>query len=505
MTATTTAPTSTSSAGAAPIVPLLIGGKWQRPEHLKFGPVHNPSTGETIGRAPLCGPKEIDAAAEAAATAFPSWSETPAPKRAAILFRFRELLTQHFDELVRLCTKENGKTLEESKGDVKRGIEVVEFCCGVAHIQKGESLPQIADEIDAITMREPIGVCAGITPFNFPAMVPLWMYPMAIACGNTFILKPSEKVPLTAVRMAELFMEAGLPDGVLNVVQGGREAVDALCTHPKIAAVSFVGSTRVAKHVYELACAHGKRCQSAGGAKNVLLVMPDAEPDATVRSIISSSFGNAGQRCMAGSVLMGVGKDADTWRDRVVAAMKKLNVDDTLANPKADMGPVIDDASRQRVIGLVQTAKPEGAEVAQDGTSFKRDHGFFLAPTLIDRVQPTMKVFTEEIFGPVLSMLRPKTLSEAIQTMNSIAYGNGATIFTSSGASARQFIREIQCGMLGVNVGVPAPMALFSFSGWNQSFFGDLHVQGVEGMMFYTRQKVVLSRWDKNYVRQQGW
>jgi malonate-semialdehyde dehydrogenase (acetylating)/methylmalonate-semialdehyde dehydrogenase len=336
-------------------------------------------------------------------------------------------------------------------------------------------------------------------------MVPLWMYPMAIACGNTFILKPSEKVPLTAVRMAELFMEAGLPDGVLNIVHGGREVVDALCSHPGIRAVSFVGSTRVAQHVYELSCKTGKRCQSAGGAKNVLLVMPDAEPDATVRSVVSSSFGNAGQRCMAGSVLMGVGKDADVWRDRIVVSISKLNVDDTTNNLKAEMGPVIDDASRQRVIGLVNSAKPEGATIAHDGTSLKRDRGFFIGPTLIDNVQPTMKVFTEEIFGPVLSMLRPKTLSEAIQTMNSISYGNGASIFTSSGSSARQFIREIQCGMLGVNVGVPAPMALFSFSGWNQSFFGDLHVQGIEGMMFYTRQKVVLSRWDKNDVRQQGW
>jgi malonate-semialdehyde dehydrogenase (acetylating)/methylmalonate-semialdehyde dehydrogenase len=296
-----------------------------------------------------------------------------------------------------------------------------------------------------------------------------------------------------------------LPEGVFNIVHGGKECVDAICTHPKISAVSFVGSTRVAKHVYETSCAHGKRCQSAGGAKNVLLVMPDAEPESTVRSVISSSFGNAGQRCMAGSVLMGVGKDADVWRERVVEAIKKLNVDDTLANPKADMGPVIDGTSRQRIISLVSTAKPEGADIAHDGTSLSRDRGFFLGPTLIDRVQPSMKVFTEEIFGPVLSMLRPQTLSEAITMMNSIAYGNGATIFTSSGASARQFIREIQCGMLGVNVGVPAPMALFSFSGWNHSFFGDLHVQGIEGMMFYTRQKVVLTRWDKNYVRQHGW
>ncbi|MGH7176209.1 MAG: CoA-acylating methylmalonate-semialdehyde dehydrogenase [Tepidisphaeraceae bacterium] len=501
----TTATAVTPRTEAAPIVPSLIGGNWHRFEPQSFNPVHNPSTGEVIGRVPMCGPTEVDAAAQAAVQAFPAWSETPSPRRGQIMFRFRELLMQHFDELVRLCTRENGKTIEESKGDVKRGIEVVEFCCGIAHISKGESAPQLADEIDGVTMREPLGVCAGITPFNFPAMVPLWMYPMAIACGNTFILKPSEKVPLSAVRMAELFMEAGLPEGVLNIVHGGREVVDAICTHPNIRAVSFVGSTRVAQHVYELSCKHGKRCQSAGGAKNVLLVMPDAEPEATVRSVISSSFGNAGQRCMAGSVLMGVGKSADDWRDRVVNSMRNLKIDDTTANPKAEMGPVIDEASRRRIMGLIDTAKPEGAEIAEDGRNFKRDRGFFLGPTLIDRVQPTMKVFTEEIFGPVLSMLRPATLDEAIKTMNSISYGNGATIFTSSGASARKFIREIQCGMIGVNVGVPAPMALFSFSGWNASFFGDLHVQGVEGMMFYTRQKVILSRWDKNYVRQMGW
>jgi malonate-semialdehyde dehydrogenase (acetylating)/methylmalonate-semialdehyde dehydrogenase len=385
---------------------------------------------------------------------------------------------------------------------------VIEFCCGVAQLSKGESLPQIADELDAVTMREPIGVCAGITPFNFPAMVPLWMYPMSIACGNTFILKPSEKVPLTAVRMAELFQEAGLPEGVFNVVHGGRDVVDALCTHPKIAAISFVGSTRIAKHVYTTACAAGKRVQSAGGAKNVLLVMPDADPDSTMRAVMGSAFGNAGQRCMAGSVLMGVGstdKQHDELRDLVVSWMHKLKIDDTTANPKADMGPVIDGASRDRIKSIVAKAPSDGAKVAEDGTKFSRDRGFFMGPTLVDHVKPQMSIFREEVFGPVLAQLRPKTLDEAIATMNSIEYGNGASIFTASGSSARKFIRDIQCGMLGVNVGVPAPIALFSFSGWNASFFGDLHVQGVESMYFYTRQKTVLSRWDSNYVRQHGW
>ena len=319
------------------------------------------------------------------------------------------------------------------------------------------------------------------------------------------MLKPSEKVPLTAIRLAELFAEAGLPDGVLNLVHGGREVVDAICSHPGIAAVSFVGSSRVAAHVYALGCKHGKRVQAAGGAKNVLLVMPDAEPEPTLRAILGSSFGCAGQRCMAGSVLMGVGKStADEWRERVSSALADFKVTDTSADDRADMGPVIDAGSRSRVLDFINAAPGEGAEVAFQGGSTP-NNGFFVGPTLVDHVKPGMRLFEEEIFGPVLSLMRPQTLDEAIATMNGLAFGNGASIFTSSGAATRQFIREMQAGMLGVNVGVPAPMALFSFSGWNQSFFGDLHVQGIEGVMFYTRQKCVLSRWDKNYVRSQGW
>jgi malonate-semialdehyde dehydrogenase (acetylating)/methylmalonate-semialdehyde dehydrogenase len=423
-----------------------------------------------------------------------------------VLFRYRELLEQHFDELARLVTRENGKTLDEARGDVRRGIEVVEFACGIAHLAKGESLPQVAEQIDAVTMREPLGVCAGITPFNFPAMVPMWMYPLAIACGNTFVLKPSEKVPLTAMRLAELFTEAGLPEGVLNVVHGARAVVDALCTHRGIAAVSFVGSSRVAAHVYALGSQHGKRVQAAGGAKNVLLVMPDAEPDSTLRAILGSSFGCAGQRCMAGSILMGIGKaTADEWRERVSEALDVYKVEDTSASDHADMGPVIDGSAQKRVLDFIASAPGEGAKVAFDGRGRAPSKGFFVGPTLVDEVSATMNLFREEVFGPVLSLMRPQSLDEALATMNGLAYGNGASIFTASGAAARQFVREIQCGMIGVNVGVPAPMALFSFSGWNQSFFGDLHVQGMEGVMFYTRQKVVLSRWDKSYVRAQGW
>jgi len=483
----------------------LINGKFTESNNAQWGDVFNPSRGEVIARVPLSGAAEVDAAVQSAARAFRSWSALPVPKRVAILFEYKRLLETHCDELTRLVTRENGKTLDEARGDVRRGIEVVDFACGVAQLTKGESLPQVADQIDAVTMREPLGVCAGITPFNFPAMVPMWMFPLAIACGNTFVLKPSEKVPLTASRLAEIFLEAGLPPGVFNIVHGGREVVDALCTHPGIAAVSFVGSSRVAKHVYTLASAHGKRCQAAGGAKNVLLVMPDAEPDSTLRAILGSSFGCAGQRCMAGSVLMGVGRrTADEWRERVSSALAELKVDDTSTNDAAGMGPVIDSASQQRLKGVIDAAPTTGAEVAYRGTAMP-GKGFFVGPTLLDRVQTQMSVFQDEIFGPVLSLVRPESLDEAIATMNQLSFGNGATIFTSSGAAARQFTREIQCGMLGINIGVPAPMALFAFSGWNASFFGDLHVQGNEGVLFYTRQRVVLSRWDKGYVRAQGW
>lgn len=490
-----------------PIVPHFIGGEWIRPSGTAGNSVFNPSRGEAIAQTPHGDAATVDAAVQAARKAFVSWGTTPPPKRAAILFRYRDLLEANFTDLARLVVRENGKTLDEAKGDVRRGIEVVEFACGISQLLKGESLPQVAEQIDAVTMREPLGVCAGITPFNFPAMVPMWMFPLSIACGNTFILKPSEKVPLTSVRLAELFREAGLPDGVFNLVQGGREVVDALCTHPGISAISFVGSSNIARHVYSLGCQHGKRVQAAGGAKNVLLVMPDAEPDSTLRAILGSSFGCAGQRCMAGSVLMGVGSAAEEWRGRLGEALGSFRLDDTSSNDLADMGPVIDDAARKRVQTFISQAPGEGADVAFDGRIRlpENSEGFFVGPTLIDHVQPTMSVFQEEIFGPVLSLVRPATLDEAITTMNQLSFGNGASIFTSSGSAARQFTREIQCGMLGVNVGVPAPMSLFAFSGWNQSFFGDLHVQGMEGVMFYTRQRVVLSRWDKSYVRSMGW
>lgn len=493
--------TATETATSVPI----LSGNWQHPPVERYNNVFNPSTGEIIAQTPMCGPQEVDAAVQVAAKAFKGWSNRPVPSRADVMFRYRTLLNAHFDELAQLVTRENGKTLEEARGDVRRGIEVVDFACGIAQLLKGESLPQVANFIDGVTMREPLGVCAGITPFNFPAMVPMWMFPLAIACGNSFILKPSEKVPLSAVRLGELLLEAGLPEGVFNIVHGGKEVVDALCSHPGIASVSFVGSTNVARHVYTLACQHGKRVQAAGGAKNVLLVMPDAEPDPTLNAIMGAAYGNAGQRCMAGSLLMGVGSVGDELRNRLVTAIDRLKLDDTSANPAAEMGPVIDGLAQERIHALIERGVEQGAQLVRDGRRGVPERGFFVGATLIDDVTPEMSLYTTEVFGPVLSMLRPETLDEAIELLNRIPYGNGATIFTTSGASARQFTREIQAGMVGVNVGVPAPMALFPFSGWNQSFFGDLHVQGSEGVQFYTRQRVVLSRWDNSYRRTQGW
>ena len=484
---------------------MLAGEHWWTPDAADYLPVHNPSRGEVIARVPLGRAAEIERAVQAAVNAFPAWARTPPPARAARMFAFKAGLEAQFDELAALITRENGKTLEEARGDVRRGIEVVEFACGIAHLAKGEALPQVAEHLDGITLREPLGVCAGITPFNFPAMVPLWMFPLAIACGNTFVLKPSEKTPLTAVRLAELALEAGIPPGVLNVVHGGREAVDALLVHPQVAAISFVGSTRVAEHVYALGAKHGKRVQAAGGAKNVMVVMPDAEPESTIRAILGAAYGCAGQRCMAGSLLLGVADAAHAIEERLKDAMGNMVVADTSENAAAHMGPVIDAASQQRATGYIDRGRTDGARVIQGGRGPLPDRGFFVRPTLLTSVSPESAAAQDEIFGPVLTMLQPRDLDEAIRWANRSPYGNGAVIFTSHGGAARQFAREIQCGMVGVNVGVPAPMATFAFSGWNRSFFGDLHVQGTEGVMFYTRQKLVLSRWDATYQRHLGW
>jgi malonate-semialdehyde dehydrogenase (acetylating)/methylmalonate-semialdehyde dehydrogenase len=467
--------------------------------------VCNPATGDVLAVTPGGGAAEVALAVESARAAFPDWSTTPVTQRAKILFRCRHVLHEHAEELARLICLENGKTLDEARGDVTRGLEVLDFACHIPHLLKGESLSDVAEQLDGLTSREPLGVCAGITPFNFPVMVPMWMAPLAIACGNTFVLKPSPKVPLSANRLAALFCAGGLPDGVFNVVHGGREAVAALCEHRDVKAVSFVGATPTARWVYETAARHGKRVQSAGGAKNVLLVMPDADWDSSVRAIMGSAFGCAGQRCMAGSLLMGVGEAAQPLRERVRAAAAALTLGNPLEDPAVGMGPVIDRAARDRLFGTIDRSRGEGLSLLCDGRERVPQSGFFVGPTVFDHVTPDRPLFQEELFGPVVALAEPTTLSEAIDWLNRLPYGNGATIFTGSGAAAREFSRRISCGMIGINVGVPAPMAVFPFCGWGDSFFGDLHVQGLEGVQFFTRQKVVLSRWDQGYIRRHGW
>lgn len=486
----------------------FIGGELLAANAAQFTPVFNPSRGELIAQAPDSDAQDVDRAVQAARKAFPDWADTPVVERARVMFRFAHLLEQHFEELARLVTREHGKTHEEAKGDIRRGIEMVELACHAPTLLMGQTLDQVARGIDGRVERHPLGVCVGITPFNFPAMVPLWMFPIAIVCGNTFILKPSPKVPLTPLRLAELLAEAGLPKGVFNVVHGGRQTVDALLTHPDVAAISFVGSTPVAKYIYEVGTANGKRVQAAGGAKNYLLVMPDADFDAATNQIMGAAFGCSGQRCMAGSIAVAVGKAGDPLLERLHDTAVKMKVGPTDTNPSVDMGPVIDATARDRIRRYIELGVQEGATLNTDGrsvTPLEPTEGFFVGPTIFDHVKPQMQIARDEIFGPVLSVMRMEDLSDAIAQANQSQYGNGAVIFTRDGGAARTFARYANCGMIGVNVGVPAPMAIFPFTGWNQSFFGDLHIQGTEGFHFYTHNKVVLSRWDGPGKRVLGW
>ncbi len=477
--------------------PFFIGGDWVQPQ-LAGTPVYNPSTGEVIAECPVGGVAEVNAAVDAAAAAFPDWMETPPVERARILARFKLLLEENFEDLVRSNTREHGKTLVESRGDVKRGMEVVEFALGVPSLMMGEVLENVARGIDCEAIRQPLGVCAGITPFNFPAMVPLWMYPIALACGNTFVLKPSEKVPLTAIKIARLLEKAGLPRGVLNIVHGGREVVDALLTHPKVKAISFVGSTPVARYIYEVGTKHGKRVQSNGGAKNYVVLMPDADVDNSTRGVIEAAFGCAGERCMAGSTAIVVGGAEKTVLPTLIEATRRLKVGPTDRDPQPDMGAVITRQHRDRVLELIEAGVREGARIPADGRGVKvseAPNGFYVGATILDQVQNTMTVAREEIFGPVLNVMRMDDLDAAITLANRSAYGNGASIFTRSGKAAREFKHRVHCGMVGINIGVPASMAWFPFNGWNDSFFGDLHMQGREGVQFFTQQKVTTSRW----------
>jgi malonate-semialdehyde dehydrogenase (acetylating)/methylmalonate-semialdehyde dehydrogenase len=475
---------------------MLVGDRWVASSAKRHGEVYNPSTGQLLATVPFCEPDEVDRAVQAAAAAFLGWRDTPAVERARVMFRFRELLQANFSELASLVTREHGKTLPEARAEVQRGIEMVEFACGIPSMLMGQSLENLASQVDAETSRHPVGVCAGIVPFNFPFMVPLWMYPVAITCGNTFVLKPSEKVPLSSIRMGELLLESGLPPGVFNIVHGDKVCVDALLTHPQVRAISFVGSTNVARHVYTTGTALGKRVQSAGGAKNHLIIMPDADIDLAVKAVQASAFGCAGERCMAGSVAVPVGKIADKLVEALVESAGRMRVGPSDANENVDMGPLVSRQHRDRVAQFLEVAEQEGANVALDGRKQSWDSdGFLLGPSVVDRVKPDMRMAREEIFGPVLSVVRADDLESALQLGRNCEYGNGASIFTNNGYVARQFKRNFNAGMIGINVGVPAPMAWFPFTGWNQSFFGDLHMQGTEGVQFYTQHKTVMTRW----------
>ena len=478
-------------------VALWVGGKKQAATGNRFGDVTNPATGTVARKVPLCNAQDIANAVAAAKTAFPEWRATPSVRRARILTRFRELLETHRQDLTRLITEEHGKTLADAAGSLQRGIEVVEFAAGVPHLVKGEHAEDVGRGIDCHSMLQPVGVCAGITPFNFPVMVPLWMFPVAIACGNTFVLKPSEKVPSASMRMAELFKEAGLPDGVFNVVHGDKEAVDALLAHPGIGAISFVGSTPIARYVYETCARNGKRVQALGGAKNHAVVLPDADLDFTADALLGAAYGSAGERCMAISAVVAVGDVGDVLVEKIRQRAARLPIGPGDRHG-IEMGPLITHAHRDKVASYIDKGASEGARLVLDGRGLKvagHERGFFLGPSLFDHVTPEMTIYRDEIFGPVLVVLRANTLDDAIKLVNSNPYGNGTAIFTRSGGAARRFQNQIEVGMVGVNVPIPVPMAFFSFGGWKSSLFGDLHVHGMEGVNFYTRTKVVTTRW----------
>ena len=476
-------------------VSFFINGSWEKPQARALQTVTNPATGQAIADVPFANAADIDRAVRSAHDAFLKWREVPVVDRVQVLYRYKALLEKHADEVARLLTRENGKTLEDARMEVRRMIQMVEVACGMPSLMMGDSLNDVAQGIDCKTIRQPIGVCAGITPFNFPAMVPMWMHPFAIACGNSFVLKPSEKVPLTPTRAIELLHDAGLPPGVLNLMHGGKEAVDALLHHPLVKAVSFVGSTPVAKYIYATAAAEGKRVQALGGAKNHLVVMPDADMPKTVEAIIGSAFGAAGERCLAGSVLVPVGDAAGPLLDLLVKRTKALEVGDG-ERSGVEMGPLVTSDHCNRVAGYVEKGLAEGATPLVDGRERKSaGGGFFLGPTIFDHVTAEMTIAREEIFGPVLSVMRVKTLDDAIDLVNRSPFGNATAIFTSNGKSARDYSSRIEVGMVGVNVGVAAPMAFFPFAGWKHSFFGDLHAHGKDAVGFYTEQKVIMSRW----------
>ncbi|HZG60978.1 MAG TPA: CoA-acylating methylmalonate-semialdehyde dehydrogenase [Anoxybacillus sp.] len=473
-----------------------IGGQWVESTSGKTEVVPNPATGEILAYVPISSREDLNQAVAAAKEAFKTWSKTPVPRRARILFKYQQLLVEHWEELARLVTLENGKSYGEAYGEVQRGIECVEFAAGVPTLMMGKQLPDIATGIESGMYRYPIGVVGGITPFNFPMMVPCWMFPLAIACGNTFVLKPSERTPLLANRLAELFKEAGLPDGVLNIVHGAHDVVNGLLEHPDVKAISFVGSQPVGEYVYKTAAAHGKRVQALTGAKNHSIVMPDADLDLAVQQIINAAFGSAGERCMAASVVVTVGDVAEPFIEKLVKAADEIKIGNGMEE-NVFLGPVIRDSHKERTVKYIEMGENEGALLVRDGRKDRvaNENGYFIGPTIFDHVKPDMTIWKEEIFAPVLSIVRVKTLDEAIELANKSEFANGACIYTKDGSNVRKFREEIDAGMLGVNLGVPAPMAFFPFSGWKNSFYGDLHANGTDGVEFYTRKKMVTARW----------
>ncbi len=461
----------------------------------RTAPVYDPATGEVQRQLALAEPADVEAAVAAAREAFAEWSQTSVSRRAKVMFAFRELLNANVEELAGIVSSEHGKVFEDAKGEVLRGLEVVEFACGIPQLLKGEYSDQVSGGVDAFSFRQPLGVCAGITPFNFPAMVPMWMHPVAIACGNTFVLKPSERDPSASDLVAELYAEAGLPEGVFSVVHGDRVAVDALLDHPDVAAVSFVGSTPVARYVHGRANENGKRVQALGGAKNHAVVMPGADLGYAADQLAAAGFGSAGQRCMAVSVAVTVGESGDPLVEEVARRAREIRVGPGL-DPSSEMGPVVTPQARERIVDYIGQGAEAGARIAVDGRELEMDGGgFWVGPTLIDRVEPEMSVYRDEIFGPVLSVVRSGSLEQAIALINANPYANGAAIFTGSGHEARRFQREVEVGMIGINVPIPVPMAFYSFGGWKDSLFGDHHVHGPEGVRFYTRGKAITSRW----------
>ena len=475
----------------------FINGRPFSGQSSRRSPVFDPSTGEIGREVELASTAETQTAIGAARAALPGWASTTPLRRARVMFRFRDLIERHTGELAELITREHGKLLSDARGEITRGLEVVEFACGIPHLLKGEHSESVGTGVDSWSLRQPLGVCAGITPFNFPAMVPMWMFPIALACGNTFILKPSERDPSCPLRLAELLQEAGLPDGVFNVVNGDKEAVDALLTDPQVAAISFVGSTPIAEYIYQTASAHGKRVQALGGAKNHLVVMPDADLDQAVNALMGAAFGSAGERCMAISVAVAVGDVGDRLIERLAPRVEALKIGPGV-DTEVEMGPVVTAQHLQKIRDYIDIGVAEGAVLAVDGRGLRlagHEGGFFIGGTLFDRVEPQMRIYREEIFGPVLVVVRVPDFDAALHLVNQHEYGNGTAIFTRDGGIARAFSHAVQVGMVGINVPIPVPMAYHSFGGWKRSLFGNLHVHGPDGVRFYTRLKTVTASW----------